>query len=403
MSNLKTIWVINMFAGSPQSGWGERHYYLAQKWRAHGYAVTIVSSTYNHMFQHFAKDENTFNFEEVNGIRFCWVKTPSYKATSILRFWAMLVFAFKAFFVPVARAGKPHSIIVSSMPIFPTVTGWLLKKRYKASKFIFEIRDLWPLTPMYLLGYSKWHPVIIFIRFFETLGYKKSDYIVSLLPNAYKHIDKISKEPKKFRYIPNGSDEQTILTEPLESPVQELIPQNKFMIAYTGTLSFANAMEFLMEATHIIKEESIHFLIVGDGYKVSELKEKSNKKNTTFISKIPKSQVQTLLQHASVCYVGRYASPLYKYGVSYNKYFDYMLAKKPVLESSELIKDNVELSGCGIIVPPENAQAIADGIMQLYAMSAKEREAMGMKGYEYVKKYHSFEYLSRQYETLFHD
>jgi hypothetical protein len=28
MSNRKTIWVLNQFAGKPDSGWGERHYFL---------------------------------------------------------------------------------------------------------------------------------------------------------------------------------------------------------------------------------------------------------------------------------------------------------------------------------------------------------------------------------------
>ena len=133
------IWIVNYFAGSPSSGWGERHFYLSNEWLKAGHTVTIVSSTYNHMFSHFGGESSQFNFEEIEGRLFCWIKTPKYNPKSVTRFWAMIVFALKAYFVPAARAGKPEIIIVSSMPIFPVLTGWLLKRKYRARKFIFEI------------------------------------------------------------------------------------------------------------------------------------------------------------------------------------------------------------------------------------------------------------------------
>ena len=38
----KTIWVLNQTAGTPNSGWGERHYYFAKKWIAKGYKVGFL-------------------------------------------------------------------------------------------------------------------------------------------------------------------------------------------------------------------------------------------------------------------------------------------------------------------------------------------------------------------------
>ena len=105
-----------------------------------------------------------------------------------------LIYTFKLFFLSSKRLGKPDIIIISSMPIFPILSGIFLKYKFNAEKLLFEIRDLWPLTPMYLSGYSKYHPMIIFMKWFEKLGYKKSDGIVSLLPNAHPYINAISKE-----------------------------------------------------------------------------------------------------------------------------------------------------------------------------------------------------------------
>ena len=78
-----------------------------------------------------------------------------------------------------------------------------------------------------------------------------------------------------------------------------------------------------------------------------------------------------------------------------------MLAVKPVLVSSNKIKDPVELADSGIIVEPDSAKSIMEGILLLHKMTIKEREELGKKGYEYVKEYHNFNYLSDKYSSLF--
>ena len=183
-----------------------------------------------------------------------------------------------------------------------------------------------------------------------------------------------------------------------------MIPQNKFIVGYAGTIGFANAMEYFIEASKLlIENKNIHFLMVGGGVLVNDLKTKliDGQENITFIPKIPKSQMQTMLSYFDVCYLSRYNSKLYDYGVSYNKYFDYMLAKKIILESSNHIKDQVEESGCGVIVEPENSEAIVKGILDIHRMTKEKRSELGLKGYEYVLKHHNFEYLSNLYIKLF--
>ena len=299
--------------------------------------------------------------------------------------------------------GKPNYIIVSSMPIFPILSGFYLKKKYQTKKLLFEIRDLWPLSPMYLSGYSKWHPVILTMTWIEKLGYKKADAIVSLLPNAYTYIDKISGNPKIFHWISNGIDERILKLKPLSSEIKMKIPLDKFIVGYAGTMGMANALEYLVEAAVLMKENiSVHFILLGDGYLKEELIDKTQGiSNITFINKIEKRQVQDALHLFDVCFIGRNATKLFDYGVASNKYFDYMLAKKPILESSNKIKSPAELSDCGINVIPENSEAIVNGILQLQKMSTSQLKSIGLRGYNYATKYHNFEYLSNKYLKLF--
>ncbi|WP_456460949.1 glycosyltransferase family 4 protein [Lutibacter sp.] len=401
----KVIWVFNQTAGKPDSGWGERHYYFAKQWIKKGYTVKIISGSYNHLFINQPKiSDKTFTLEKVeDNITFCWVKIPKYDGGSIFKLWSMIVFAFKILFLKVTLLGKPDIIIVSSMPIFQILSGIYLKRKYNVKKLIFEIRDLWPLTPIYLSGYSKYHPVVIVMKWIEKIGYNKSDNIVSLLPNADKYINKISNNPSKFSWISNGIDSKLLKDEKLPNSVLSSIPKDKFIIGYTGTMGMANALEYLIEASIKIKNDgSIHFVLVGDGYLKDKLIRLTyNNTNITFINKISKNQVQNILKLFDICFIGRNNTKLFDFGVASNKYFDYMLAKRPILESSNSINSPAELSQCGLIVQPESSSAIIEGIYKLKSMSKEQLNIMGEKGFIYVKKYHNFEYLSFKYLKLF--
>lgn len=397
------VWVINQFAGNPESGWGERHYYFSKYWKEQGYIVTIISGSYNHMFHKLPPAENHFNYEEYDGIRFCWVKVPKYDPKSMARFWSFFVFAFKVYFMPTKVAGKPDIIIVSSMPIFPVLTGYWLKLKYKAKALFFEIRDIWPLTLVLLGNISKNHPSIKFIGWFEKFGYKKADKIVSLLPNAKSHFEEIAQAGHKFEYIPNGLDQNVLSKESLPEHILNSVPQNKFIIGYTGTIGLANALEHLIDAAGLLKDdERFHFVIIGDGYMKEELINKSKDfGNISFFDKIRKNQVATAIDLFDICFVGRSSSPLFQHGVSANKYFDYMLASKPILDSNNLIKDPVELSGGGIIVKPDSSIEIRDGILELFNLSKEQRNQIGMLGKLYVESNHNIKHLATLYTKLF--
>jgi glycosyltransferase involved in cell wall biosynthesis len=399
----KSVWIINQFAGKSDSGWGERHYFFSKYWIEAGYKVYIISGSYNHVFNKLPDAPEMYNFEKTDAAEFCWVKTPVYNPKSGMRFWSFLVFAWRVMFLPVSKMGKPDYIVVSSMPIFPVLSGHLLKRKYKAKKLIFEIRDIWPLTLNLLGNISKYHPLSLFIGWFEKFGYKKADEVVSLLPNAKEHIDEIAKAGHKFKYIPNGLDTSVLVNEPLPEDVISVIPKNKFVIGYTGTIGLANALEYFVDAAGILKDRTeFYFVIVGEGYLKDELIAKSKDfGNIVFLNKIRKNQVQSMIQHFDLCFVGRNDTPLFKHGVSANKYFDYMLAGKPILDSNNFIKDPVELSGCGLIVKPDSAQAIADGILQLHNLSAEERAAMGEKGKVFVSENHNIRHLASLYIDLF--
>lgn len=396
------VWIINQFAGTLESGWGERHFYFSKHWINKGYDIRIISGSFNHMFAQNREVKGLYKEEIYNDVHFIWVKTPRYDPRSWLRFLSMFVFSLRIMQLPVCKIGRPDIVVVSSMPIFPILSAYLLKLKWN-SKLIFEIRDIWPLTLQLLGNKSAWHPAVKFIGWFEKLGYRNSDAIVSLLPNAREHMENIARKKINFHYIPNGIDPTNASNAKISEDLSRKIPKDKFIVGYAGTLGLANALEYFVDASRLLLAyKDIFFVIVGDGYLKDELTGKTeSQSNILFYPKISKNKVQHLLTFFDVCFVGRNDTPLFKHGVSANKYFDYMLAGKPVLDSNNYIKDPVELSGCGIIVKPDSAEAIRDGIIALYELSESERKKMGALGKDYVNKYHDISYLSDQYAKLF--
>ena len=94
MSQGKRVIIINQFAGTPVSGWGERHFYLAKHWLNQGYQVTIVSSAKNHMFNRPVSFSGIYKHQLYQDVSFVWVNIPNYNPANISRFWSMLVFHF---------------------------------------------------------------------------------------------------------------------------------------------------------------------------------------------------------------------------------------------------------------------------------------------------------------------
>jgi len=402
----KNIWIINQYAGSPHYGMNYRSYYLAKKFIEGGDSVTIFSGSYSHLFDNFPKTNGIFTEEMIEKINYVWVKTPKYKnSKSIGRVLSMFVFMINLFFFNIFKRKKPDVIIISSLSLFPVLNAYIWSKIFKI-EFIFEVRDIWPLTLIEIGNMSRYHPLVVFLGWFEKLGYKKAKYIISLLPNAKKYMVSRGMKENKFRYIPNGicldeiENYQEVSTEP-----KKLLPTNKFLVGYVGTLGIANALGYFLEAAKKLKDNSeIHFVLVGKGGEKNKLQEycKIHRlSNVTFIDPIPKIQVQGMLKLFDVCYIGWHNKHIYKYGISANKIFDYMYSAKPILHSISITDDIVNDAECGISIEAESSEAIKKSILQLCLMDENELNRMGENGKKYVIEYHSYNQLAKKYWSIF--
>lgn len=399
------ILVINQFASAPSynTGAGERHYFLASHLSHEGYDFTIISGGVNHLFIKNPKTEQLFNEETINGGRFFWVRMRKYNPDSFAgRAISWFEFFFKLLFFPVKRKVNPDLVLVSSMSLWPAIYASFISRRYKIP-FILEIRDIWPLTPVEVGGFSKNNPLIILFRWLEKFAYSKADSIIALMPRFNMHLQTVTRKLKPVYWIPNAIEDRNV-SEPVNIQIARK-ENDKFIVVYAGAVGFSNAMEYFVKAAEILKEyKNIELLIIGNGPAKNSLVEMSKGlPNIIFRDKIPKDAIQSLLKEVDAGFISWKNIRLYDFGVSANKYNDYMLAGIPIISASNIYDDPVTVGNCGIQVPAEDERSIADAIIKLYEMDPVERQMLGFNGYKYVTSHNTYRQIARQYHECIED
>jgi len=394
------IWIFNHHALIPSMSGGTRHYDFAKELVKRGHSVTIIASSF-----HYAKLEemkeyghSEYTEESINQVNFIWLKTPSYSGSGIRRVVNMLSYMFKAIkILPTLNIEKPDVIIGSSVHLFAVYAAFKLSKVYK-SAFIMEVRDLWPQT-LIDMGISKWHPFILLLTWLEKFLYKKADKIITTLPKAHLYIENLGIDKKKIEWISNGTDISNVKIH-----FKQKLDSSKFNILYTGTHGLANNLEILVDVANDLQEdETIHFTFLGDGPLKDKLMQKTKKlqlKNITFLASVPKSEVFDYLYSTDLLYVGLKDSPLYKYGMSMNKVFDYLSVKKPVLFVSSMPENIIAIANAGKVIIKDDKIAISKAIKDFSRMDVLELKKYGNNGFEYLKNNFSIEILVNKLEHL---
>lgn len=401
------ILLIHPYAGSKEHGMQHRPTYLAKEWTKIGHQVTIVSASYSHLRIRQPTIRKTFTEQEIDGIRYIWVKTKKYKGNGASRVWNMLEFSWRLirFKKRLTVSYKPDVVITSSPHPF-SIFGANHIARYAGAKLVFEVRDLWPLTLKELGKKSPFHPFIIFMQYAENYAYRVSNYIVSLLPEAHAYMIKHGMEPHKFYYLPNGinveewENQQEKIPPGHQEKLSRLKTDGKFLVGYAGAHGLANSLQYLLDAAERLREQPIAFILVGQGPEKEELQNKARNaglSNVLFLDPISKLAIPGFLDQMDTLFIGLKHEPLYRYGISLNKLFDYMMAAKPIILSAKVGNDLVMKYECGLSVPPENSEEIANAIMQLRSLSFEERMEMGKKGKEQALSEHNLQTLARQF------
>lgn len=111
----------------------------------------------------------------------------------------------------------------------------------------------------------------------------------------------------------------------------------------------------------------------------------------------PKKEILALLDAVDIGYISLRPEPLFRFGVSPNKLFDYMKAKLPIVFAVQSGNNPVSEAGCGISANPSNPHEVASALLRIAQLSSGERSEMGENGRSYVLSNHAYRVLALRY------
>lgn len=399
----KNIWYISKCANLDYFI-GARPFHFSEQFVKLGYPTTLFCSSTIHSNSKIdsVKYVNQKDKNIINGINVIWLSTPNYNSTtSFMRVWSWIVFELKVLFHGFKQPIKPNIIIVSSIPLFSIFSGFIFAKLYGA-KLVFEVRDIWPLTIVESSSFTKSNPFIYMLSLVEKFAYKVADIVVGTMPNLKEHIVNTVTKKVKVSCIPQGLkiEEYEHEEEVDNRYLEQYFPNGKFIITYAGTIGRTNALETLVEAAQKIYtiDKSIHFVIIGNGeYKSKLVNMTEGIQNIVFPPPLHRTKILQVLKKSDVLYDSVKKNNIYKFGLSRNKWIDYMYSGKPMLVSYHGYVSMVNEADCGIVVPPEDVDKLVSGIISLKSKSKEELEKMGNNGRSWIVEHREFSKLAQEY------
>ena len=397
------ILYLNHYAGTPALGMEYRPHYLAREWVRSGHRVLTVAANFSHVRAHQPPAGDT----AVDGISYRWLPTPAYHGNGIGRVWNIWRYLAQVWAMSrrLVREFKPHAVIASST--YP-MDIWVARRIAKlaGAVLVFEVHDLWPLSPIELSGMSPRHPFIRLCQAAEDAAYRHADVVVSMLPKVQGHMAAHGLDLAKLHIVPNGItlEEWQGNAPPLRDDLAEAIAVHRAagrtVVGHAGSMGLPNALDVLLNAAVLLKHEPIAMVLVGDGHERARLTARIQAEglhNVSWLPPIPKTQIPAFLAQLDIAYIGWQRVPIYRFGIAPNKLMDYMMAGCAVLHSVDAGNDPVAESGCGLTVPPESPDAVAGGLRTLAALPAEQRRAMGQRGKDFVLAHHTYPVLAQRF------
>ncbi|HTE42652.1 MAG TPA: glycosyltransferase family 4 protein [Steroidobacteraceae bacterium] len=397
------IWV-NQFALLPQDGGGTRHFELGRELARKGWKVTILACDFHLHARKFTRrvdaNDRSPREETLDGVTIRWLWAAPYEGNDWRRAWN-----WATFYLSVRReirlmAASPDVVIGSSPQIFAAVAGRALSRKAGA-KFVFEVRDLWPES-LLAVGGRRGMAYYVIDRVANSM-YRSADRILVLARGTREYLIAKGVPESKLVQVPNGVDVAAIRPNELTGEARR--EEHPITFIYAGAHGPANGLDAVLDAAEILGGAcNARFKLVGDGPAKSALRADAVRRglvNVEFLDSVSKPELARLLNGADAGLMLLREAPLFAFGVSPNKLFDYMAAALPIVcnVSGEVAAMLAE-SKAGLQTADTSGAALAASCREMVAMSAARRADIGLSGRSWVEREHSREVLGDRMDAF---
>lgn len=276
----------------------------------------------------------------------------------------------------------------STSPVLMSYPGVWLKKFFR-KKFCLYILDIWPAC-LAAMNVSENAPLYRIMKKVSRHIYCNAD---CLLYSSYPFREYLKNvhgiDVPEENYLPQFADDVTLQGSSLNK-LKENDSDKTLQLVFTGNIGKVQAIDTLVQAAALLREQDIRWHIVGDGAAYAQMKEMTDQLHldhcVRFYGRRPLSEMPQFFDLADALIVSM------KYDALMNdtlpgKVQSYMASGKPIIapiagEAARVVKE----AGAGLTCEPENPEALAETIMNFKALSCDERSGMGSNAYSYYEQ-----------------
>lgn len=376
---------------------------MCKEWVKRGYEVTVVTGIPNYPQGKFFKGYGLFRNrkEEYEGIHIIRLPIISRGKGSIRLALNYFSFVFSGFFWKLFTRVKADKVFIFEVsPMTQALVGvWYAKKR-KIPCTIY-VQDLWPENVEVVTGIHN-KKILGAIDKMVDYIYKNCQLILATSPSFVKRLEERTsvfdkKGKSKVKYWPQYAEE---FYQPAEkNDLEDLKKSDKFRVAFTGNIGYAQGLDILPKTAEILKKGNIscEFVIIGDGrYREEFEKEISDRNVEEMFLLLGKKQPEEIPAYLALCdaaFLSFADNPLFEMTIP-AKLQSYMACGMPILAvAGGETKRIVEEAQCGIVCSLRDTLSFAKSIKEMMSMPEKERNEMGICSRNYGEKHFGKEEL----------
>ncbi len=363
------VWIVNHYAQEPNGAGGTRHFSLARELKERGLSPYIIAaSTVHNQKAQRLDGTQSLRIDLIDDIPFVWLKTSIFEGNGLKRLYNMVRFGWQVRSKKLlAHIPKPDFVIGSSPDPFAALGAQRSAAKYNAA-FLYEIRDLWPLSLIELKRLKRLHPLALLMSAIERFLIARAHRILVVQQQSDRYLVPRGANPEHIIYLPNGID-LALFPEPAAKQKEA-----NFTFMYFGAHGNGNALDTLLYAMQEIEvacpDTPIRLRLIGDGpLKLSLIALASSLGLTrvTFEPPIAKRDIPALAAQADALIFHVVDMPVLKYGISANKLFDYLAARRPVIFACNAPNNPVADAQAGISIAACDADAMVTCMQQMAA------------------------------------
>ena len=236
------------------------------EWVKKGADVTVVTCAPNFPSGKVFSGYSNAWYKKDTQIGFDVIRVKTFIAPNTGIFKRMLDFlSFMIMSAVVSIFLKRNDVVVATSPqFFSALSGWFIAK-VKRSKFVFEVRDIWP-SSIKAVGYTKYNRIFAFFEKLELFLYRQANSIVVVTEAFKTELVERGIDPGKIDVVLNGVDTKKFYqSQELGNCFRrEFRLEEKLIIGYVGTLGMSHSLDTIIELSeNFLGNDNIHFIFVN--------------------------------------------------------------------------------------------------------------------------------------------